>query len=131
LVDYQLAVATDPSYFDAQYYAALLAFQSGDVKRALTGWETALAIEADSLNARYSFALALKQANYPHDAANELEKIIDAKPADVSAHLALGNLYAQQLNEREKARAHYAKVLELDRRNPHAAAIRFWLAANP
>ena len=31
LIDYQLAVATDPSYFDAQYYAALLAFQSGDV----------------------------------------------------------------------------------------------------
>jgi len=131
LIDYQLAVATDPSYFDAQYYAALLAFQSGYVKQALAGWETALAIESDSLNARYSFALVLKQAGYPFDAANELEKIIEAKPTDASAHLALGNLYAQQLNEPSKARAHYAKVLELDPRNPHAAAIRFWLAANP
>lgn len=130
-LDYQLAMTTDPTYFDAQYYAALLAFQSGDVKRALTGWETAVALEPESLNARYSFALALKQANFPYDAANELEKIIEAKATDARAHLALGNLYAQQLNDREKARAHYGKFLELEPRSSLAPTIRFWLAANP
>ncbi len=129
--DYQSAIAADPSYFDAQDKAALLAFQSGDMKRALLGWETALALESDSLNTRFSFALALKQANYPYDAANELEKIIEAKPSDARAHLVLGNLFAQQLGDREKARAHYLKVLKLAPRDPQAAAIRFWLAANP
>ncbi len=128
---FQNAVAADPSYFDAQYSAALFAFQSGDLKRALAAWETALALEPDSINARYSFALALKQANYPRDAAVELERIVEGKPEDARAHLALGNLYAQSLNEPTKARLHYQKVLSLDPRNPQASAIRFWLAANP
>ncbi len=131
LLSYQSSIKADPSYFDAQYNSALLAFQSGDLTRSLIGWETALAIEPDSLNGRYNFALALKQGGYAHDAANELEKILEAKPTDGRAHLSLANLYAQQLNEREKARAHYLKVLELEPRNPQAPAIRFWLAANP
>jgi tetratricopeptide (TPR) repeat protein len=131
LADVQVALAADPGYFDAQYNGALLAMQAGDSKRALAGWEMALAVQPDSLNARYNFALALKQANYPYDAAGELEKIIDGKPNDVRAHLTLANLCAQQLEDVEKARVHYTKVLELDPRNPQAPAIRFWLAANP
>lgn len=125
------ALAADPGYFEAQYNAALFAFQSGENARALAGWETALALQPESINARYSFALTLKQAGHATDAAQELEKIIEAKPDDARAHLALGNLYAQQLLEPAKARAHYKKLLELDPRNPQAAAIRFWLAANP
>jgi tetratricopeptide (TPR) repeat protein len=127
---YQMAINADPSSFDAHYNSALLAFQIGDLARSLPGWEWALAIEPDSLNARYNFALALKQAGYAHDAASELEKILEGKPADSRAHLSLANLYAQQLNERDKARKHYLRLLELDPRNPQASAIRFWLAAN-
>jgi Tfp pilus assembly protein PilF len=130
-LSYQKAINSDPSYFDAHYNSALLAFQSGDVARALVGWEMALAIETKSANARYNFALALKQGGFAHDAANELEKIIEENPSDTRAHLSLANLYAQQLNERGKARSHYMKVLELEPRNPQAPAIRFWLAANP
>jgi tetratricopeptide (TPR) repeat protein len=130
-LQFENALSADPGYFDAQYNAALFAFQAGDLQRALAGWETALALEPDSINARYSFALTLKQANYPRDSAAELEKIIEGKPEDARAHLALGNLYAQSLNEPAKARAHYQKVLSLDPRSPQASAIRFWLAANP
>jgi Flp pilus assembly protein TadD len=125
------ALTTDPGYFEAQYNAALLAFQSGETAKALTGWETALALQPDSIVARYSFALTLKQGGHAIDAAQELEKIIDAQPNDARAHLALGNLYAQQLLDTDQARAHYKKYLELEPRNPQAAAIRFWLAANP
>ncbi len=125
------ALAADASYFEAHYNSALLAFQSGENARALAGWETALALQPDSLAARYSFALTLKQAGHATDAANELEKIIEAKPDDARAHLALGNLYAQQLLEPMKARAHYKKFLDLEPRSPQAAAIRYWLSANP
>jgi Flp pilus assembly protein TadD len=90
-----------------------------------------LALQPDSINARYNFALALKQGNYAHDAARELERILEAKPDEVRAHLTLGNLYAQQLDEPYKARLHYLKVIQLDPRNPQAPAIRYWLAANP
>jgi tetratricopeptide (TPR) repeat protein len=130
-LDYQLATSTDPSFFDAQYNAALFALNAGDLNRALAGSEMALAIQPDSINARYNFALALKQADYPFDAVAELQRILEAKPKEARAHLTLGNLYAQQLNEPRNARAHYLKVLELDPRNSQAAAIRFWLAANP
>ena len=50
---YQTALAADASYFDAQYGTALFALQTGDLKRALAGGETALALQPDSINARY------------------------------------------------------------------------------
>jgi len=131
ILNYQLALSADPTYFDAQYNLALLAFQTGDLRRSFAGWETALALQPDSINARYNFALALKQGNYAHDAVHELQRILEAKPNEHRAHLTLGNLYAQQLNEPHKARAHYMKVVELDPRNAQAPAIRYWLAANP
>ena len=131
LREFQRAASEDPGYFEAQYNAALFALQIGDLERALAGCETALAIQPDSINARYNFALALKQANYPIDSVSELEKIVEGKPNDARAHLVLGNLYAQQLNEPKKARFHYQKLLELEPRNAQASAIRFWLAANP
>lgn len=131
LLDYQLAVNADPGFFDAQYNGALLAYLSGDLKRALAGYEAALTIEPASINARYNFALALKQGGYAHDAMLELERILEAKPAETRAHLTLANLCAQQLEDNDRARLHYVKVLEQEPRHPQAAAIRFWLAAHP
>ena len=130
-LDYQLATASDPAFFDARYNTAVFALSTGDLSLALEASEMALAIQPESINARYNFALALKQANYAIDAVNELQRILEAKPNEVRAHLTLGNLYAQQLNDPRRARTHYLRVLELEPRNPQAAAIRFWLAANP
>jgi Tfp pilus assembly protein PilF len=131
LVNYRRAVEADPSYPDAHYSIALVTQQSGEVAASLPLWERLLVLEPDSINTRYNFALALKQANYVYDAAAELQRIIDAKPAESRAHLTLANLYAQQLGDTARARAHYRKLLELDPRNPQAATIRYWLAANP
>jgi superkiller protein 3 len=109
----------------------LLAFLAGDLPHALTGYENALALEPDSINTRYNFALALKQGGYAHDAVSELQRILEAKPDETRAHLTLANLFAQQLEDVDKARPHYVKVIELEPRNPQASAIRFWLAAHP
>ena len=68
------------------------------------------------------------------DAVNELKKVLAAQPDAVRqarAHLALGNIYAQQLRDPALAREHYLKVLALDPQNPQATAIRFWLAGTP
>jgi tetratricopeptide (TPR) repeat protein len=83
------------------------------------------------VDARYAFALALKKANYPVDAALELEKILAGNPGDARAHLAAGNLYAQQLQQPAKAREHYLKVLEYDPNNKQATLIRYWLVDHP
>ena len=128
---YRLAVQADPAYFEAQYHLALAHYTARDYPAALAAWESALAIRPDSAEARYNFALALKSAGYALDAAAELEKILATSPDDVRAHLILGNLYAEQLQDKSRARVHYQRILELDSRHPQATAIRYWLVANP
>jgi tetratricopeptide (TPR) repeat protein len=124
---YRLATQEDPSLFEAHYNLGLVATEAGNLTLALTSYKNALAIRPTSLDARYNFALVLKQANFPADAAHEMEKVLATYPNEARAHLALGNLYAQQFGQPAKAREHYLKVLELDPQNPQGTAIRYWL----
>ena len=128
---YRLATQEDPSLFEAHYNLGLVATEAGNLSLALTSYENALAIRPTSLDARYNFALVLKQANHPADAAHELEKVLATYPNETRAHLALGNLYAQQFGQPAKAREQYLKVLELEPQNPQATAIRYWLRDHP
>jgi tetratricopeptide (TPR) repeat protein len=128
---YQQAARLDPGWFEAQYNCGVVAFRLRNFNQSLAAYEMALALQPDSVDARYNFALALKASGYMLDAVNELQEIVAANPNEARAHLALGNLYAQQLRDLARARAHYLKVLELDPRNPEATNIRFWLSANP
>jgi tetratricopeptide (TPR) repeat protein len=127
---YRQAAELDPAWFEAHYNAGVIAHKLRNFSAALTSYETALALQPDSVDARYNFALALKAAGYAPDAADELKKILTANPGEVRAHLALANLCAQFLRDPTTARQHYLKVLELDPANPRASDIRFWLAAN-
>lgn len=128
---YRSAADADPSWFEAQYNTAVLAHRLRQYSLALPHYEYALAIQPDSADTRYNFALALKASGFVPDAANELKKILAANPGETRAHLALANIYAQSLHETALARRHYLKVLELDPNSPQASDIRFWLAANP
>jgi tetratricopeptide (TPR) repeat protein len=128
---YRQAAQLDPSYFDAYYNLGRAGSEAGNLGLALSSYESALAVKPDSLDARYNFALALKQGNYFLDAVHELEQLLKREPNDSRAHLALGNLYAQQFQEPANARPHYLKVLQNDPRNPQAGAIRYWLTDNP
>ena len=130
-LSHRQATQSDPSFFEAHYNAGLASTEAGDLPGALAAYENALAARPESLDARYNFARVLKQAGYVLDAANELEKLLTMYPNDGRANLALGNIYAQQLQQPAKARQHYLKVLESDPHNPRAGDIRFWLAANP
>ncbi len=127
---YQSAAETDPAWFEAQYNTGVIAHRLRVYTVALPRYELALALQPDSVDARYNFALALKAAGYAPDAADEFKKILAANPDEVRAHLALANLCAQSLHDPAQARRHYLKVLELQPDNPQAADIRFWLSAN-
>jgi len=131
LDSYREAARLDPGWFEAQYNCGVMAYRLGDFNESLPAYEMALAIQPDSAGARYNFALALKEAGYVTDAVNELKKILALHPNDVRAHLALGNLYAQQLYDVPQARAQYLTVLQLDPRNAQAPDIQFWLSSNP
>ncbi len=134
---YRSAAQADPGYFDAQSDLGSAALDAGDLPEALRAFELALAIKPESFDARFYFGLALKNANYIYDAAQELESLLTAHSAGQSAahlalvHLTLGNLYAEQFHQAAPARAHYLKVLELDPHNSQATSIRFWLQNNP
>lgn len=131
IAGYEKAIQADPSYFDAHYNLGLAAYQADRLPISLLHYEYALVLDPDSFNARYNFALALQKANYPRDAANELEKLLPDAPSDTRLHLLLANLYAQQLFQPQLARDHYLRVLELEPTHSQATAIRYWLAANP
>lgn len=128
---YQAAIQANPAFFEAYYNFALAALRAGRVRDALEASEYALALNPNSRDARYNFALALRQGGYHHDAAEELERLLSRYPLDTRARLALGNLYAQQLRQPDRARVHYLRLLELEPRHPDAEAIRYWLAQHP
>ena len=131
LQSYRQAAELDPGWFEAQYNYGVVAYRLRNYNQSLAAYEMALAIQPDSVDARYNFALALKAAGYVTDTVNELEKIVAANPNEVRAHLALGNLYAQQLHDLVRARRHYLKVLAVNPANPQAGDIQFWLSSNP
>ncbi len=127
---YREATQLDPSFFEAYFNLGLTATESGKLTIALPAYENALAVRPDSVDTRYNFALALERGNYIGDAVNELEKLVASNPNEARAHLALGNLYGQQLHQPGNARPHYLRVLEIDPHNSQANAIRSWLATN-
>jgi len=128
---YRAATQLDPSYFEAHYNLGLAAAEAGNVPTALAAYEKALALVPDSPDARYNLGLLLKQAGQATDAANELERLLAKYPNDARGHLALANLYAQQLHDDNRAREHYLKVLEIDPHNAQADEIRHWVSEHP
>jgi tetratricopeptide (TPR) repeat protein len=128
---YRRAVKADPSFFDAHYNLGVAAYEAGDLPHCLSSYEDALAVNPLSIKARFNFAVALQKADYAADAANEMEKLLGTDPGEARAHFALANLYAQQLGQPAKARAHYLRLLQLEPQHPQATAIRYWLEANP
>jgi tetratricopeptide (TPR) repeat protein len=129
--NYLRAVQADPAFFEAWYNLSLVARDLRQTGNCLTACEVALTLKPDSADARFNFALVLRDAGYLLDAAVELEKLLAQNPNDVRSHLAIANLCAQKLNQPQRARVHYLKVLELDPRNHQAANIRDWLVTHP
>lgn len=128
---YGAAAKADPGWYQAHFNHAAAAIEAGRTTEALAACQQALELKPSSAEARYNYALALKQAGRFAEAAGQLERVVSADAKNARAHLSLGNLYADQLRQTDKARAHYLSVLEIDPRHPQAGAIHFWLRANP
>ena len=128
---YRRATEVDPSFHEAYHNLALVALDQGDVNLALVACEQALLLRPADSESRRNFAVALKQAGYPQDAAEQIELFLAAKPTETALHLAVAGLYAGELEDPAKARNHYESVLALEPSHPQAAAIRGWLASHP
>src|SRR5262249_34935264 len=97
----------------------------------LTACEQTLALRPDSVDARFWFASALREAKFTQDAADQWLIILQEHPDDFRSHFSVAKLYAGTLNQPQLAREHYIKVLELAPSHPDAPRIRDWLSANP
>lgn len=126
--NYRAALRQDPRFFEAQLNLGIAAAQASDLSLALASLEDAVRLNPRSADARYEFAMALRRANYPLDAALELKTLIEDWPNEARAYLALANLYAQILNKQDDAATNYQRVLELAPQHPQAPQIRAWLA---
>ena len=128
---YQQAIALDPAYFEAQYNLSLAAVAQNNLSVALRSAETATALRPTDVAARYQFAVVLQRSRHPVEAAAEMEEIARLQQTNSASHLAAATLYANDLQEPDRARPHYEKVLALEPAHPQAASIRRWLAGNP
>ncbi len=128
---YQEAVRLDPAFYEARYNLGLAYSRQNNSSAALPCYERALVIRPDSADARYNFALLLMESHFTLDAISEFEKGIAGHPTEARSHLALGNIYAQDLRQPAKAKVHYRRVIEIDPHHPQASAIAVWLKANP
>jgi tetratricopeptide (TPR) repeat protein len=128
---YKDAVAADPTFYDANYGLGLAALNAREYPIALESLHRALALQEDSAEARYAFAWALQKRGYNEDAVHELGKLLARHPNEVRAHLLLGNLYAEKLNQPRLAREQFTLTLEMDPKNAQAESIRAWMKLNP
>lgn len=128
---YEQAAQADPSFYPAHHNLALVALDLNEPAKAVTAAEYATALQPDSAASRQLYAAALQRANFPADAAEQIERLLQVNPNDSQNHLTVAGLYATSLGETAKARAHYQRVLELEPNHPQASAIRIWLAGNP
>jgi tetratricopeptide (TPR) repeat protein len=130
--DYQEAIRADPTHFEAGLALGLAAIDAKDYATALDALGQALMVEANSADARYAFAWVLDKRGYYQDAANELNKLLTVHPRELRAHLLLGNLYADDLDQPKLARDQYVNALSLiDPQSAQAAVIRAWLDQHP
>jgi tetratricopeptide (TPR) repeat protein len=128
---YKDAVAADPTFYDANYGLGLAALNAREYPTALEALHRALALQEDSAEARYAFAWALQKRGYNEDAVHELGKLLAQHPNEVRAHLLLGNIYAEKLNQPRLAREQFTLTLEMDPKNAQAESIRAWMKLNP
>jgi tetratricopeptide (TPR) repeat protein len=126
---YREAIQKDPAFYEAHFNLGVAAYDHGQISASLSAYEMALTLRPDSRDARYNFALALRAADYPLDALDELKKLTAWNAEEARVHFTLGNLYAQQLGQPSLARQHYERVLALEPNHPQAGTMRTWIAA--
>ena len=124
------ATKADPAWFDARFELGQAAFYTGENSLALQSFENALAIDPNNGPDRFNFAMSLRQGSYYADAAREFETFLQFEPDNIQAHFEAGKLYAEQLNDIQKAGIHYKRVIGLEPNHPQAVTIRYWLIRN-
>ncbi|MFA6562312.1 MAG: tetratricopeptide repeat protein [Verrucomicrobiia bacterium] len=79
---------------------------------------------------RYQDAFVLLQRGAFAEAAPQFEALLRVDPGFAKAHLALGQIYSQRAETRDKARQHYFQFFQMRPDDPKAPEVRRWLNEN-
>ena len=117
--------AKDPAIFNA---LAMLAQRSGKAQEAFQLFDQAVSLDAAYIDARFNKATVLLDAGDYQRAKAELSAIIERKPDDYAAHVALG-VAQRGLKEHEAAKKTWDRVIkEAPRRSTARGDAMFNLA---
>jgi tetratricopeptide (TPR) repeat protein len=76
---------------------------------------------------RYQDGFALLQRGAYDEAAPQFEALLRVDPSYAKAHLALGQIYSQRPETKDKARQHYIRFLQMRPDDPKGSEVRRWL----
>lgn len=110
---YRAALRKDPSNplaFQAAIGLASAGSKMKDNEIALEGYQRAVKAKPDSPTAHYNYAVILQKMKRSKEAVEQLESAIALKEPYGQAHYVLAGIYYNDLNQTEKALAHYEKA---------------------
>ncbi|HEU0029241.1 MAG TPA: tetratricopeptide repeat protein [Kofleriaceae bacterium] len=117
--------AKDPAIFNA---LALLALKQGKAQEAFERFDRAVSLDASYLDARYNKASVLLDAGDYTRAKGELQSIVERKPDDYAAQVALGVAHRGLKELKEAKKVWDMVVREAPRRSAARADAMFNLA---
>jgi len=127
LACWQEAARLAPEKGEIHHLLGLVHSALGQEGPAVTAYLQAIQLQIDDPGVYYNLGLSLVRLNRLPEALTAFETCVARKP-DADAYVNLGVLYANA-GQRERARANFAKALELAPNHPQAASIRRELQA--
>ncbi len=94
---------------------------------ALARCEKRLSLAPDDRPTRFVRSALLVALERPREAEHDLLLLIDHKPDDAAAYLALGKLYRDALHDQMRARPQFERFLSLAPNDGEALSVRFQL----
>lgn len=86
------------------------------------------AAKADRITLAYNIGCVYKASRMYQKAETEFLKALELAPGDPLIHFNLGVLYDDDLKNKEKARLHYSRFLEIAPDDPDASRVTTWLS---
>ncbi len=113
----ETGIVQHPGNASLEYSAALAAQMAGDVERALSGYQEAIRLQPDSIEARENYAGALCEARRFDACIAEFAALLEAHGDDAASHFkkAIAHLNVQQYAEAE---THFARASALAPEDP-------------
>ena len=113
-----VALEKDPTNTELLGALAVQFMDARDFERAAVFWKRIIAADPNDVNAYYFLGISLFQTGAYQEAAEQFETVVRMRPDDYRSLFNLGVLYTHFLDQPEKGRAAFEKVLSLKPDDP-------------